>query len=208
MLTRRPMDDAVYIVTDIECDGFTPGRNSMLAFASVAVTAAGVERGVFEAVLQPLPGAVRDPEVSAWWRTQPEAWTAATTDPRPAERVMTAFADWVRTFDVGRIFAASPLAFDGLWIDFYLRRFTPFGLDEGLYVKDPLFDGPGLCLRSFASALVGRPVWECGPKSFPPEWLGQHEHTHRAIDDAKGYASLLATLMRMQGGRLSATSPS
>lgn len=208
MPSPRSMEDPVYIVTDIECDGFTPGRHSMLAFASVAVTAAGVEHGVFEAVLEPLPGAVRDPEVYAWWQTQPEGWAAATANPQPPGAVMKAFADWVRTFEVGRVFTASPLGFDGLWIDFYLRRFTPFGLDEGLYVKDPLFDGSGLCLRSFASALVGRPVWACGPRSFPPEWLGHHEHTHRAIDDAKGYASLLATLMRMQGRGLSANPPS
>lgn len=199
MLTRRPMEEAVYIVTDIECDGPTPGRNSMISFASVAVTAAGVERGVFEAVLEPLPGAERDPDVHAWWQTQPEAWIAATTDPEPADKVMTDYADWIRAFDVGRVFTAFPLAFDGLWIDFYLRRFTSYGLVEGHYAEDRLFDGSGLCLRSFASAIVGRPTWECEPWSFPSKWLGDHEHTHRAIDDAKGYASLLVTLMRLQG---------
>lgn len=39
MITERPMKDPVYIVTDVECDGPTPGLNSMLSFASVAVTA-------------------------------------------------------------------------------------------------------------------------------------------------------------------------
>ena len=47
MINDRPMDDPVYIVTDIECDGPTPGANSMIAFASVAVGADGRERGVF-----------------------------------------------------------------------------------------------------------------------------------------------------------------
>ncbi len=30
-----------------------------------------------------------------------------------------------------------------------------------------------------------------------PGWLGHHNHTHRAIDDAHGYASLLAHLMQL-----------
>ena len=51
----------VYVVTDIEVDGFTPGPHSMLSFASVAVTAAGEQVGEFEAVLEPLPGAPARP---------------------------------------------------------------------------------------------------------------------------------------------------
>ena len=114
MNTQRPMAEAVYIVTDIEADGPTPGRNSMISFASVAVTAAGEEKGVFEAVLAPLPGAAPDPDTYAWFQTQPQAWAAATRDPRPAEQVMADYVDWIRAFEVGRVFAAFPLAFDGL----------------------------------------------------------------------------------------------
>ena len=195
MIVERPMDGAVYIVTDIECDGPRPGANSMIAFASVAVTAAGEERGVFEAVLQPLPGAAPDPDTLAWWKTQPEAWAAATANPRPAEEVMADFVDWVRGFETGRIFAAFPLAFDGMWVDHYLKRFSRHGLIEGHYAKDRLFDAAGLCLKSYAAAVTGRPTWECEPSTLPPAWLGHHEHTHRAIDDARGYAHLLGVLM-------------
>ena len=201
MITSRPMADAVYIVTDIECDGPAPGRNSMLSFASVAVTADGEQKGVFEAVLQSLPGSAPDPDTCAWFQTQPEAWAAATKDPSPPQQVMADYVDWVRAFPVGRVFTAFPLAFDGLWIDHYLRRFTASGLVEGHYAKDRLFDGSGLCLNSFAAAVTGRDAWDCKPRSFPPEWLGNHEHTHRAIDDARGYAHLLGVLMRMSGAR-------
>ncbi|CAN5711382.1 hypothetical protein BH10PSE5_BH10PSE5_35730 [soil metagenome] len=194
MLNDRPMDDPVYIVTDIECDGPTPGANSMIAFASVAVGADGRERGVFEAVLAPLPGAAGDPDTLAWFATQPEAWAAATTDPRDPGQVMGAFADWVRGFPEGRVFTACPLAFDGVWIDHYLRRFTRWGLVEGHYAKDRLFDDPGLCLRSYAAGVLGREPWDCAPAKLPPEWLGHHEHTHKAIDDARGYAHLLGVL--------------
>jgi hypothetical protein len=195
------MAQAVYVVTDIECDGPTPGRNSMIAFASVAVTAEGEEKGVFEAVLEPLPDAVVDPETHAWFQTHPEAWAAATKDPRPARQVMAEYVDWVGGFSVGRVFTAYPLAFDAAWIDHYLRRFTAHAVVEGHYAEGRLFDGSGLCLKSFAAAVTGREPWDCKPTAFPPDWLGNHEHTHRAIDDARGYAHLLGRLMGMSRAR-------
>lgn len=196
MIVERPMADPVYIVTDIEADGPAPGRNSMLAFASVAVTADGKERGAFQAVLEALPGAASDPDTRAWFLTQPQAWAAATCDPRPPAAVMADYVAWVRGFPGGRVFAAYPLAFDGAWIDHYLRRFTPHALVEGHYARDRLFDGSALCLKSYAAAVTGRPPWDCAPRDLPPEWFGGHAHTHRAIDDARGYGHLLGVLMK------------
>jgi len=189
----------VYVVTDIEADGPRPGEHSMLSFASVAVTASGETRGVFEAVLEPLPGAVRDPDTYAWFQTQPEAWAAATADPRSPADVMAQFVAFVRGLGAPALFAAFPVAFDGMWIDAYLKRFTPHALIEGHYAAQPLFAGPGLCLKSFAAAVTGQDFAECDPKTLPADWLGHHEHTHKAIDDARGYAHLLGVLMALAG---------
>ena len=71
--------ERVYVVTDIEVDGFVPGANSMLSLASVAVTASGEQVGEFEAVLAGLPGAQPDPQVWAWFGTQPPEVVAAAT---------------------------------------------------------------------------------------------------------------------------------
>lgn len=191
----------IYVVTDIEADGPRPGENSMISFASVAVTPDGKEAGVFEAVLAPLAGARPDPDTLAWFHTQPEAWAAATTDPRPPSDVVAEYVAWVRGLGPSRTFAAFPVAFDGMWIDHYLRRFSAHALIEGPYAEDPLFHGPGLCLKSYAAALTGQTFAECKPKTLPPEWLGHHEHTHKAIDDARGYAHLLGVLMAKSGGR-------
>jgi hypothetical protein len=191
----------VYVVTDIEVDGPWPGANSMRSFASVAVNAGGEELGVFEAVLEPLPGAAPDPDTYAWFQTQPGAWAAATVDPLPVPRVIADFVGWVQGLPRPRTFAASPLAFDGGWIDYYLRRFTRYGLVQGPYEKDVLFDGSGLCLRSYAAAVTGRPVAEMSPQALPAGWLGDIAHTHRAIDDARGYAHLLGVLFRQAAGR-------
>ena len=62
--------DPIYVVTDIEADGPTPGRNSMLSFASVAVTAGPEIADEFQAVLTPLADAEADPTTMAWFRTQ------------------------------------------------------------------------------------------------------------------------------------------
>jgi hypothetical protein len=38
-------------------------------------------------------------------------------------------------------------------------------------------------------------------QSLPVEWFGDVEHTHRAIDDALGYAHLLGEWFRRSGAR-------
>jgi hypothetical protein len=192
-------DDTTYVVTDIEADGPWPGPNSMIAFASVAVTADGVEQSTFEAVLRGLPGAAPDAETYAWFQTEPEAWKAATTNPREPGQVMADFVAWVRQLPRPRVFAAFPLAFDGMWIDYYLRRFTRAGLVEGMYATDRLFDGTGLCLRSYMAAVTGKPMVECSRATMPEGWLGEVPHTHLAIDDARGYAHLLGVLLGKAG---------
>jgi len=193
------VNDATYLVTDIECSGFRPGEHSMLSYATVAVTGSGAELGRFEAVLAALPGAGWDAGTRAWFETsEPEALKAATTDPRDPAEVMADFVAFVRDLPAPRIFAAHPVAFDGSWIDHYLRRFTRHQLLDGLYEPDPLFHDT-LCLRSYAAAVTGRPVSEVSPATLPAEWLGEVPHTHRAIDDAVGYAHLLTELFRRSG---------
>ena len=188
------MSRFAYAVTDVELDGFSPGANSMRSFASVAIDATGSELGRFEAVLEPLPGSVPNPDTLAWFRTQPpEVWRAATENPQPPAKVMSDFADWIRSLAMPVHFAAAPAAFDGGWIDFYLRRFTPYGLVMGPDANDPLFAGT-LCLHSFAAGVTGADPAAFTVHDLPKSWFGDVTHTHRAIDDALGYANLLATL--------------
>lgn len=95
------MVERIFVVTDIETDGPAPGPNSMIAFASVAVTAAGRQIDEFEAVLEPLPHAQPDPGTSAWWATQPlEVQEAARTNPRLAVTPTSSLA-WCRSLRRG-----------------------------------------------------------------------------------------------------------
>jgi len=183
-----------YVVTDGEFDGPDPARHSMLAFASVALV--GGEIGPrFEAVLEPLPNAVADADVMAWFRSEPDAYAAATSNPRPPGDVMADFASFVRGLPGTPVFAAHPLAVDGKWFDHYLRRFTGDWLMSGPRDKNPLFPLPSLCIASFLAGRLGWEISRCRYANYPSEWLGNHPHSHRAIDDALGYASLLKMLL-------------
>ena len=189
-------DPWTYVVTDVELDGPTPGAHSMRSFASVAVTADGVEHGRFEAVLESLPGTSPDPATMDWFATQPGAWEAATRGAEPVEHVMARYVAWLQDLPWPRMFAAFPLALDGIWMDHYLRRFTSYGIRQGHHETDRLFIGPGLCLRSYAAAVTGEPAGLVDVDTLPPAWFGEVEHTHRAIDDTVGYANLLVELFR------------
>jgi hypothetical protein len=192
------LPNPVYVVTDIEVNGPTPGAHSMLAFASVAVDAAGGEIDSFEAVLETLPGAGADQITLDWFKGFPEAWAAATTDPEPPQAVMARYAEWVRALPGRAIFAAHPLAFDGAWIDWYLRRFLDIRLLKGPWAGERLFHTAGLCLQAFAAGRTGWDFTACHTEAYPPEWLGGVPHDHISIDDARGYANLLRTLLHMK----------
>ena len=129
-------------------------------------------------------------------------WPRSDTNPQPVPDVMAGYIAWIKAPPGKSLFAASPLSFDGLWIDYYLRRFTRYGIAQGPYEENRLFDGPGLCIRSYAAAVTGRPVAEISPDTLPSEWFGNVPHTHKAIDDALGYANLLVTL----GGQVTPSS--
>ena len=189
------MSEPVFVVTDIEVDGPWPGPNSMRSFASVAVTAGGERCDEFEAVLEPLPGARPNPQTHAWFQTVPEAWAAATRDPRPVAQVMGDFVGWVQGLGRTRHFVAAPLGFDGTWIDFYLRRFTSYGVCQGPYETERLFHGPGVCLVSLACGATGGDPASFSVHDLPATWFGDVPHTHEAIDDARGYANLLVELL-------------
>ena len=188
----------VYVVTDVEVDGPTPGENSMLSFASVAVDANGEELDNFVATLKTLEEANPDALTMAWFESQPEALAAATNNPQPPKEITSRYTRWVRSLPDEPIFVAHPLAMDGPWMDFYLRRFENIRLLKGPWMGERLFYAGGLCLKSFAAGKLNWPLWECSPENYRSEWLGHCSHTHRAIDDARAYANLLSYLLKMK----------
>jgi hypothetical protein len=193
---------AIFVVTDVELDGPSPLYNSMLSFASVAVDRTGRQLGEFEAVLKPRTDRKPDAGTMAWWATQPEAYAAATKDPAPPALVMARYVAWIEALAVPRLFAARPLILDGLWIDHYLDTFTDHRVLGHPLSEHHLFSGVSLDIASFAAALLGLDHVVQDGQPFSPEWLGNIEHTHRAIDDARGYANALTRLLAIMGTRV------
>ena len=184
-----------YVVTDIETNGPNPDLHSMLAFGCVAVSHEAVTLGEFEAVLEPRKDRGEDVDTMRWWDSQPDAWLAATRDPLPAGEVMPRFADWVDALPGVRIFAARPLMFDGQFVDTYLRTFGQTRAMDGPFRGRQVFSGAGLDLGSLLMGAFGHAQALSTNIHIPPDWLGYHEHTHRAIDDARGYAELLKRML-------------
>ena len=195
-------DDApitTFVVTDIESDGHNPLESSMLSFASVACDVTGMVLGEFEGILSPRADRKPNPDTMAWWATQPEAWKAATEGADAPEVVMPRYADWVESLPGFRVFAAAPMIFDGLWMDHYLSTFAGTRVLGGPYKSRQIFRGGGVCLYTMAGTLRGAEYLKWGMQRVPAEWYGNIVHTHRAIDDARGFANVLARLFAISG---------
>jgi hypothetical protein len=200
-MTNTNTDEPIttFVVTDIEADGPSPLASSMLSFASVACDVSGKVLDEFEAVLEPRSDRAPSPDTMAWWTTQPEAWKAATANPEPPEVVMPRYADWVESLPGFRVFAAAPIIFDGLWMDHYLETYAGTRALGGPFKTRQIFRGGGVCLYTMAGTLRGAEYLKWGMQRVPPEWYGHIEHTHRAIDDARGFANVLAKLFAISG---------
>lgn len=188
---------AHYFVTDVETNGPSPAENSMLSFACVAVSELGEIIDEFETVLKPRTNRVSDEGTMKWWKTQPKAWLAATTNPKAPEEEMKRFHQWIESFSGLKSFAARPVAFDGIWIDRYLRDFTDSYLLDCPHWGKNIFTADALDIGTYMSGIFNRTAPHTGDIVFPSDWLGNHEHTHHAIDDARGYASVLSKLLKI-----------
>ncbi len=187
---------ACYVVTDIETDGPDAGIHSMRSFASAALLSSGTPGGTFAANLEPLPGARAHPKTLAWFESNAEAWAHATTHAEPAAAVMERYVIWLRALPWPRVFVSHPLTFDGVWLDWYLRRFTALPLFTSFFDEDPLFFGAGIDLQSLIAGRLCLDYAACVRSAYPKAWFDGHEHTHKAIDDALGYASVLRNVLR------------
>jgi len=187
----------IFIVTDIESDGPTPLHNSMLSFASVAIEADGTRHGTFEAQLLQRPDRTTNETTMAWWETQPEAWAATTTNAEEPALVMPRFADWVESLPGPKVFVAAPMIFDGLWMDHYLDEYAGTRALSGPFKGRQIFRGGGICLYTMAGTLRGAPYLDWGMSKLPAEFYGHIAHTHKAIDDANGFANVLVELFKI-----------
>jgi len=177
----------IYVSTDIESDGPIPGPNSMLSFGSVALTDEGQEIGSFSRNLELLPEASGNPDTMAWWKTQPEAWTACRQSLVSPEQGMREYVEWVGSLNGKSIFVAYPAGYDFLFMYWYMMKFAG---------KSP-FSFSAVDIKSFAMALMRKPYRDCTKRNMPKHWFPKDaSHTHVAIDDAREQGLMFINMLR------------
>lgn len=188
-------DNQIYIIVDIELNGKIAGKHSILSIGAVASTM-DEEVGSFYRKLQPLEGLSADPETMEWWKAQPEAWDEVNTDAEPAASVIEAFRVWVKSFGKSPVFVASPLILDYPFIKWYLDRFACEQLFEDFEPVQRTLD-----LASFTAGKLNVPLAKSRRMQLPPEITqGMPEHSHKAIDDARGYGVILRNVLKAAQG--------
>ncbi len=143
------MVDLIYCFHDIEVDGPELGTHSMLSFACAAYDEVGNEVASMEKNLELPDKAISDPDVMNWWASHPEAWAYIRNDPKPIKQSMLEYSDWIEGLPGGCVFAAHPLVFDGIWIDWYLRKYTDARVFDGPFRGRNLFVGAGIDIPSY-----------------------------------------------------------
>lgn len=179
----------IYISTDVETDGPIPGPHSMLSFGSAAYTLDKRLIATFSANLETLPGASGYPETMDWWATQSEAWAACRCDPQPPGVVMQRYADWIGALPGKAVFVGYPVAFDFLFVYWYLMRFVGYSP----------FSHSALDIKTYAMALLKRPYRRISKQTMPTEWFDPLPHTHVALDDAIAQGALFCNLLKING---------
>lgn len=183
-------DNQIYVVVDIETDGPVPGLYSMLSIGAVASTPAE-EVASFYRKLLPLEGAGQDADTAEWWKSQPEAWREVTSGAMPPATVMNEFCEWVGALKSLPVFVAHPVGFDYTFVSWYLHKFA----------KDPFSDYSGVArildLPSFAAGKLNVPLSKSSRPQLPqPFKAGMPRHSHKAIDDARGYSVILRNILK------------
>ena len=185
----------IYVSTDIEADGPIPGPHSMLSFASAAYRSDKTLIATYEANLNTLPGAQGHPKTMEWWKTQPQAWAACRVSPREPADVMPEYLAWLKALPGTPVFVAYPAAFDFMFVQWYLMRFT----------GESPFAHSALDIKSYSMALLGGEYGKAGKRRMPKEWFDPFPHTHIALDDAKEQGALFCNMLaehkrRLNGG--------
>jgi hypothetical protein len=178
-----------YVSTDIEADGPIPGPHSMLSLASAAYAPDTRLIGTWSVNLEPLPDAAPHPATMAWWATQPAAYAACRREPQPPAAALAAYLRWLATLPGRPVFVGYPAAFDFMWVQWYLIRYT----------GGSPFANTALDIRSYAMAMLRRTYLDSGKRNLPAAWFDPQPHTHVALDDALEQGALFCHMLRANG---------
>jgi hypothetical protein len=177
----------IYVSVDIEADGPIPGPHSMLALGAVAFDGDGVEHDAFSVNLVCLEGAQGHPDTMAWWATQRAAWDACRQNPEAPTTALPRFASWLKALPGKPVFVGYPVAFDFMFVHWYLHRFT----------GGSPFSHSALDMKTLAMCLLGGGYRDATKRHMPRSWFLQGAtHSHVAVDDAREQGHLFFGMLR------------
>lgn len=175
----------IYVSTDVETDGPIPGPYSMLSFGSAAYLPDKTLVSTFSANLELLPDAGSDPKTMKWWATQPEAWQHCREHLQPPQEAMPNYVGWLKALPGRPVFVAYPVAFDFMFVYWYLLRF----------VGESPFSHSALDIKTLAMVLLGTDYREATKRNMLPDWFDDLPHTHKALDDAIEQGALFCNML-------------
>jgi hypothetical protein len=165
----------VYFSSDIESDGPIPGEFSMLSFASAAFDNTGKLLGTFSRNLELLPGAKQNPETMKFLGKNQAAYDETRKDIVSPLIAMKEYVEWITTFQGKPVFVGFPVAFDFMFVYWYLLKF---------YGSSP-FSHSALDIKTMAMIALNEQFRNSTKRNMPKRWFsGCGKHTHVAIDDA------------------------
>lgn len=177
----------IYVVTDIESDGPTPGDFSMLSFASVAVDTYGVNHGEFEANIETLPNAKQNPRTMEFWSENQAAYDTTRINVQEPSVAINNYADWLRSLPGRPIFVGFPAGFDFTFVSWYMTHYCPPDTSPlGFSCLD---------MKTMAMCLMKSKFTRATKRRMPKSWFGPQKHTHVAIDDAREQADLFVGML-------------
>lgn len=180
----------IYVSTDVEADGPIPGPHSMLSFGSAAYLADKTLIATFSANLETLPEASGHPDTMKWWSENPIAWAACRTDCEPPLVAMKRYVDWLKALPGKPVFVGYPVAYDFLFVYWYLMRFA----------GESPFSHSALDVKTFAMALLKCDYREATKRNMPRGWFDPLPHTHVALDDAVEQGALFCNMLEVLRG--------
>lgn len=175
----------IYVSTDIETDGPIPGPHSMLSFASAAYTPQKTLISTFAANLVELPGASGHPKTMDWWKQQSDAWEACRKNPQAPDLVMKQYRDWLMLLPGTPIFVGYPVAFDFMFVYWYLIKFT----------GESPFSHSAVDIKTYSMALLKKGYRDSSKRNMPAEWFDDLPHSHVALDNALEQGAIFCNML-------------
>jgi len=169
------------VSVDIEASGPSPSTGSLLSIGACLVDDPDVD---FYVELKPNTEVEWDGHAEKVHGLTRERLLREGVDPTEAMRL---FADWTDAVCLGRdaIFVGFNAPFDWMFVADYLWRYlgrNPYGISA-------------IDLKSYYMARENVVTWERTRRTYIDEVLGiEPDHSHHALDDAKGQARLAKVL--------------